>query len=137
MSLLKKMAARFATKSAKKTGQLSAHFHENEFRCRCCGELHPDGVPQELIDHLEAVRMHFGKPVKINSGYRCPTHNKNVGGAKNSLHMQGKAADHYISGVYPAVVAAFHAQRIQDGGVGKYNSFTHIDVRGYKARWGF
>ena len=147
MTFLEKIAARFAARSAtparpsedlgSATGHVSEHFHEDEFRCRCCGELHPDGIPQELVDHLEAVRKHFGKPVKINSGYRCPRHNKNVGGAKNSLHMQGKAADHYIDGVSPAKVAAFHSKRIQDGGVGKYNSFTHIDVRGYKARWGF
>ena len=153
MSYLKQVAARLNAFSAKmkpqaqvsapKTsalsphGQLSEHFHADEFRCRCCGELHPLGVHPALVEHLEAVRAHFGKPVKINSGYRCPAHNKAVGGATSSKHMEGIAADHYIKGVSAALVAAFHNKRLQDGGVGKYETFTHIDVRGYKARWGF
>lgn len=116
-------------------GQLSKHFHEDEFRCRCCGELHPSGVPAALVNELEAVRKYFGKPVKINSGYRCPTHNKNVGGAKRSQHLLGIAADHYIPGVPAHKVHAFHASRGIVGGLGKYNSFTHIDVRPGHARW--
>lgn len=116
-------------------GQLSEHFHETEFACRCCGRVHPEGVPSELVDHLEALRAHFGKPVRINSGYRCPRHNARVGGAKNSLHMAGKAADHYIEGVSAREVADFHEKRGVDG-LGRYPSFTHIDIRGYKARWG-
>lgn len=117
-------------------GYLSEHFHEGEFKCNCCGRLHPDGVPQDLLDILENIRAHFGKPININSGYRCPSHNAAVGGASQSQHMKGTAADIWIEGVDPSIVYAYADALVGDGGgVGKYNTFTHVDVRGHHARW--
>lgn len=119
-------------------GMLSPHFSADEFRCKCCGELHPSGVmpPRELLEILEDTRAHFGAPVSITSGYRCPRHNAAVGGAKASRHMEGDAADIKVKGVSPAKVHAYLDRRVGDrGGVGRYNSFTHVDVRGYKSRW--
>ena len=51
------------------------------------------------INVLEPIRAHFGKPIKIKSGYRCPALNKAVGGSANSQHLLGEAADIEISGV--------------------------------------
>lgn len=119
-------------------GHLSPHFTKAEFACNCCGKLHPDGdkPPQKLLDWLEDIRAHFGKSVNINSGYRCPVHNANVGGASSSRHMAGDASDLWIEGVSPAEVYAYADKLVGDeGGVGKYDTFTHIDARGYKARW--
>ena len=116
-------------------GYVSPHFKEAEFACNHCGKLHPDGIPQALIDALERIRQHYGVPVNINSGYRCPTHNANVGGASNSLHMQGKAADFWMKGIDPAQVYADIDMHWPNGGLGKYATFTHIDVRGYHSRW--
>ena len=42
---------------------------------------------------LEEVRTRLGKPVTITSGYRCPALNAAIGGAKDSQHMRGEAAD--------------------------------------------
>lgn len=42
---------------------------------------------------LEPTRQHFGWPIQVNSGYRCPLLNDMIGGAKNSQHMNGEAAD--------------------------------------------
>ena len=42
---------------------------------------------------LEPLREHFGVPIKINSGFRCQALNKAVGGAVNSYHTKGRAAD--------------------------------------------
>jgi zinc D-Ala-D-Ala carboxypeptidase len=42
---------------------------------------------------LEPLREAIGKPIKISSGYRCPRLNKAIGGAKNSQHLVGEAAD--------------------------------------------
>lgn len=118
-------------------GHLSEHFHAGEFKCNCCGRIHPDGVPDLLIDFLEEIRDHFGgKPVNINSGYRCPAHNASVGGASGSRHMEGDATDIWIEGVSPSLVYDYACEIIGGcGGVGKYDTFTHIDVRGTKARW--
>ena len=47
-----------------------------------------------LVDHvLDPLRRQFGKPIYVNSGYRCPQLNKAVGGAVSSQHMRGEAAD--------------------------------------------
>lgn len=48
----------------------------------------------DLVDNtLDPLREIYGKPIHVNSGYRCPALNKAVGGASNSGHMYGVAAD--------------------------------------------
>ena len=46
-----------------------------------------------LWNTLNFIREEFGKPILVNSAYRTPAVNKQVGGAKRSLHMQGRSAD--------------------------------------------
>lgn len=49
---------------------------------------------QKLIQAvLDPLREWYGKPIKVNSGYRCEALNKAIGGAKSSQHMLGEAAD--------------------------------------------
>jgi hypothetical protein len=115
-------------------GQLSKHFHENEFRCRGTGTLPPNGMDPKLIQALEAIRMHYGRPVTITSGYRSPSHNAAVGGAPNSQHVLGTAADFVVQGVSPAEVFRL-LDPTHPGGLGRYSNFTHIDVRATRARW--
>lgn len=110
--------------------QLSEHFHEQEFACPCCGQVHVDTA---LVDLLEEIRNHFGRPVIVNSGYRCDIHNKTVGGGEYSRHLKGAAADIVVSGVSPAKVRQFLYGR--SIGLGSYETFTHVDTRGYMARW--
>lgn len=120
-------------------GYISEHFRQSEFTCNHCGALHPSSPcpPQQVLEWLEDIRSHFGdRAVNVNSGYRCPTHNYNVGGATSSFHLTGQAVDFWISGVSPVDVYAYADTLIGSaGGVGKYSNFTHIDNRGYKARW--
>lgn len=66
------------------------YFKIDEFNCKCCGK---NEIKQELIDDLEHARELAGIPFVINSGYRCPKHNKEVGGKTNSSHLQGLAVD--------------------------------------------
>lgn len=71
-------------------------FKEKEFVCRCCGELPPlarANVEALVREVLDPVRERFGKPIRVNSGYRCRAHNLAVGGVKNSQHLVGEAAD--------------------------------------------
>lgn len=121
-------------------GYLSPHFRVAEFQCNHCGEL-PKGKypPKALLEYLETIRTRFGgRPVNINSGYRCPTHNRNVGGATNSYHMKGMAADFWIKGVSHDEVQEYAMRLLGNGGgVGRYNNFTHIDVRENKWRGDF
>lgn len=64
--------------------------------------LHIDNTPSQnvkdnltkLIDNiLDPLRELYGKPIIVNSGYRCPKLNKAVGGARNSQHLIGQASD--------------------------------------------
>ena len=49
---------------------------------------------EQLVDNiLDPLREEFGKPIKVNSGYRSPELNKAVGGAKTSQHVLGLSAD--------------------------------------------
>ena len=47
---------------------------------------------------LQPLRDIYGKPIRINSGYRCPELNKAVGGVPNSMHQRGEASDLSIDG---------------------------------------
>ena len=66
------------------------NFNISEFACKHCGE---NQTRQQVIDLAQKIRDFVGVPVRINSGYRCPFHNKRVGGVSNSYHVQGLAAD--------------------------------------------
>ena len=89
-----------------------------------------------LVSVLEKIRVHFGKPVTINSRYRTETKNKSVGGSQYSQHKYGLAADITIKGVSPVKVAEYAETLLPNtGGIGIYNTFTHIDVRKTKSRW--
>ena len=57
----------------------------------------PNGIEENIEALVEQVldpaREKYGKPVVVNSGFRCPLHNKAVGGVYNSQHVSGQAAD--------------------------------------------
>lgn len=114
--------------------KLSANFKVKEFACTDGSD--PIFVASELVTVLQKIRSHFGKSVTITSAYRTPTKNKACGGTKYSQHQYGLAADIKVSGVSPKKVAAYAEKLLpKSGGIGIYNSFTHIDVRSSKARW--
>lgn len=50
-------------------------------------------LEQLVAQILDPLRERYGKPITVNSGYRCPALNKLVNGAKNSQHVKGQAAD--------------------------------------------
>lgn len=90
-----------------------------------------------IADTMQEIRELFGnRPITVTSWYRDPVSNRRVGGASRSRHLTGGAVDFRISGVSPAEV-----QRRLDpwwgsrGGLASASSFTHIDNRGYRARW--
>jgi len=111
--------------------QLSKNFNEIEFACKCCGQVI---ISNELVIKLQKLRDLIGKPIHINSGYRCPKNNKEVGGVTNSQHVLGTATDITISGLTSKQIAKY-AEQIGFGGIGIYQDFIHVDVRSNKARW--
>lgn len=125
--------------------QLTKNFALQEFASK-------DGAPtphelleniHKLATNLQVLRDHFQAPIRINSGYRSPSHNKKVGGAPKSQHVQGTAADIVVSGktpdeVYEAIEQLIKAGKMHNGGLGRYNTFTHYDIRPEQgARWDY
>jgi len=124
--------------------RLSTHFKLSEFACHCgCHGHHNADIIIELRQlcvSLEEVRTFLGdNPITIVSGFRCKHWNDNVGGAKKSQHLVGKAADIRVKGTTADVVHSEmlqHAPSMGIKGIGKYPQFVHLDVRsGPPARW--
>ncbi len=121
-------------------GDLSKNFSRSEFACKgtnCCGHSAP--VQPELIYALQALRDQLNLPLSITSGFRCNRHNESVGGADRSFHTLGMAADVACPDGMKAEDLAQAAEAIaafQQGGIGIYPSWVHLDVRTTgKARW--
>lgn len=96
-------------------------------------ELWPNLVPLARV--LEALRVRLGKPIALRSIYRSPAYNKAVSGASASFHMQFKAADFVVVGLgtppdWAATLRAMRAGGLFKGGIGTYDTFVHVDVRG-------
>lgn len=116
---------------------MTEHFKDSEFACKCCGVVKKGNGLTALQIVLEDVRCYFVKPVTVTSAYRCVHHNRKVGGVDNSQHVQGTAADIQVKDVRPAEVADYLRSRPYANllGIGQYDTFTHVDVRGTAARW--
>ena len=121
---------------------MTKNFKKSEFDCNCGCEM-PNDVfinIQKLANQLQYLREFLDVPIKLTNGYRCPAHNRAVGGVKNSQHVLGKAADIKIEGLTPQEVAVIFDRLTTDGeilqgGIGIYSTFTHYDIRGKNARW--
>lgn len=121
--------------SLKKDGnkRLSANFKVKEFACKDGSD--PVFIDTELVEILQKIRNYFGKPITITSAYRTPAHNKACDGEVFSQHLYGRACDIKVQGIAPSKVADCAEKLLANGGVGRYKTFTHIDVRGTRARW--
>ncbi|WP_116787637.1 YcbK family protein [Flavobacterium psychrotrophum] len=127
--------------------KITKHFTLQEFACHDANRTEPAGSAlenvKELAKNLEVLREHTGKAIIINSGYRTIAYNeKQKGHSKVSQHLYGKAADIVIPGMTPEEVAVtieklIAAGEMKKGGVGRYNNFTHYDIRGTQARWNY
>ena len=119
--------------------QLSKYFVSTEFDCHGSGCCSTTLINPKLVEYLNKIRKHFNVPITISSGYRCPIHNRNVGGATGSRHSKGDAADIIVKGHTPREVAQY-AESIGIKGIGLYETakdgyFVHVDARDYKSFW--
>lgn len=93
-------------------------------------------INERALDRLQRVRASYGLPMAINSAYRSIEHNNNVGGSKNSRHLNGSAFD--ISAVghdYEDLLEALMAGGFT--GIGLYDTFIHVDDRSNPATWDY
>lgn len=123
------------------TLHLTPHFRVREFVCRDGSD--PIFVEEELAALLEAIRLHFGCPVAITSGFRTAAHNASIPGASpHSQHLYGRAADfrgggRQRGGSPPPTLRPLPGK----GGIGRYPprkgracGWVHLDTRSTKAR---
>lgn len=118
---------------------LSTNFKVKDFACKDGSDIIL--INPYLIELLEKIRAHFGKPLHINSGYRTPSYNRTLPeAAPISSHMFGNAADIRVDGVKPIEICTW-LDTFHTGGIGLYvkSNFTHVDVRNVvgkaKAKW--
>ena len=116
--------------------QLSPHFNAQEFRCQC-GQPHETLIASELIDKLEALYTALNcSKIIVTSGYRCPEHDKAVGGTSSGQHTKGTAADVCCYGQDGQPISSktvcCKAQDLGFTGIANITSsyqYTHLDVR--------
>ena len=121
--------------------KITDNFSKNEFDSKDGAEMPNDVYLNivELAKQLQFLRDYTNRPIKINSGYRSPQHNKNIGGSKKSQHVLGKAADIVIKNydslmTYNLIEDLINEGKMLEGGLGLYDTFVHYDIRGSKAR---
>lgn len=116
--------------------QLSAHFNVQEFKCKC-GQSHDILISDELIQKLEELYIALGcSKIIVTSGYRCPEHDKAVGGTSSGQHTKGTAADVCCYGQDGQPISSktvcCKAQDLGFGGIANITTsyqYTHLDVR--------
>lgn len=125
---------------------MTKNFSISEFECKggnCKMTADIKNNVFKLAEQLQILRDKVKKPIKINSAFRCANYNDNViKGAKHSQHKLGKAADIVVIGMTPNEVHKLVCEMVECGelnfgGIGKYNTFTHLDIRDKKSRWDY
>ena len=121
--------------------KLTENFSMSEFECSCGCKM-PAFVKEnikELAKNLQIIRDEVGR-IDLTNAYRCKEHNADVGGATGSQHLVGKAADIKSKSLSPNEMSKIvddlmKIEKFKMGGIGVYNTFTHVDIRGNRARW--
>ena len=109
------------------------NFSPAEIACRGSGSLR---IHDEALDKLQALRDRLGKPLIVRSAYRSPAHNRAVGGAARSKHLDGTAFDIAMTNHDPvAFEAAARAVGFKGFGFYPRSGFMHIDL-GPARQWG-
>lgn len=124
---------------------MTPNFSWAELSCRCGCEAPPKVRERalELAQQLELIRAEVRGPVQVISGYRCEARNRAVGGAPNSRHLWGDAADIQVQGwagrdLRELAELLIARGKLRNGGIGTYARkplTLHYDLRSIAARW--
>ena len=119
------------------TEKISDHFGVWEFKCKDNSRVIV--LDKALVELLEIIRLHYNKPLHINSGYRTVQYNATLkNSSPKSQHILGKAADIWLNGVSPKQLYSWLDSSYPNSlGIGIYDTFVHVDVREGKSRWDY
>lgn len=106
-------------------GVILKYFKEKEFDCACCGK---NLMEPEFLFVLDQVRHVAGIPFIVNSGYRCPHHNKDVGGTPGSAHVSGYAADIKAITADQQFKIVSAALKVGINRIGVAKTYIHLDA---------
>lgn len=116
--------------------RLTPHFTRSEMACKCgCGY---DTIDVQTMQALNDLRLHFKRPVIINSAARCLEYNRFINSKDTSQHVIGKAADFYIKGMRLEDVFDYLTKEYAGRfgiGIYKKKGFIHLDCREKESRW--
>jgi len=101
------------------------NFSFSEFTCPCCGEIK---ISLELVRKVQLLRDAFGRPIRINSAYRCQKHNETVGGSPTSSHLKGLALDLAVSTSPDRFFFISKLLRLGIDRIGIGKDFLHFDL---------
>ncbi len=109
------------------------NFSAQEIACRGDGKIR---INEPALDKLQALREKLGVPLTGPSAYRSPAYNRRIGGAKQSMHLQGAAFDISMANHDPESFEAA-ARAVGFTGFGFYprQNFMHVDI-GRARHWG-
>lgn len=121
------------------TLRYTKNFQPEEFRCDCGGRFccgYPSFMKPHMLAHIQAIRDHYGKPIKVTQGMRCKGRNKQLNGSiVNSKHLQGMAVDFYQKGVTDTLANRKMAIRyIKTLPFHSYSYGNLINSSGYKVK---
>ena len=115
---------------------VTEHFLYSDFVCPCCDALKITPGFYRHLRLLERMRGELGFPIVVNSGYRCARHNRAVGGAAHSWHLLFATDVRPVDGASEKLAAMYDAaERLGFGGIGRYETFIHLDIRPDPMRW--
>lgn len=119
------------------TEKISQHFGVWEFKCKDNSRVIV--LDKALVELLEIIRLHYNKPLHINSGYRTVQYNASIkNSSPKSQHILGKAADIWLNDVSPKQLYSWLDSSYPNSlGIGIYDTFVHVDVREGKSRWDY
>lgn len=102
---------------------MSKYFTEDEMRCKCgCGQCK---MNEHFMDLLDSLRAAIGKPLVVTSGYRCPEHDKAIGGSGN--HTTGFAVDLSVTDSNLRYLVVKTALELGFTRIGVARAFIHLD----------
>ena len=119
------------------TEKISPHFGVWEFKCKDNSRVIV--LDKALVELLEIIRLHYNKPLHINSGYRTVQYNASLkNSSPQSQHILGKAADIWLNDISPKQLYSWLDSSYPNSlGIGIYDTFVHVDVREGKSRWDY